>query len=241
MKLGLILGVLFAGFLHGGFVVFGGLLLPDKDKDHGTLQQVELISEEEAKEEEKKPEETTAEKAEEMDADAEKPPDAAEMMRNLDLSEAAQAPALEAVSLSAIEAALSGQGGGGGDFAQSVDFASGGRIGGTGKAGVLGESLDSAFSLTEIDQQPRAIFQASAPYPAALRGKKIEGVVSILFVVDPDGKVVRPQVEKSTHVAFEKPALDAVKQWKFEPAIKAGQRVNCKMRVPIRFQPNRES
>lgn len=239
MKLSLVLGVIFAAVLHGGFVAFGGLLVPDKDKDQGTLQQVELLSEEEAKEEEKKPEETT-EKIEEMDADAETPPDAAEMMRNLDLSEAAQAPALEALSLSAIEAALSGQGGGG-DFAQSVDFASGGSIGGTGKPGVLGESMDSAFSLTEIDQQPRAIFQASAPYPAALRGKKIEGVVSILFVVDPDGKVVRPQVEKSTHAAFDKPALDAVKQWKFEPAIKGGQRVNCKMRVPIRFQPNRES
>ncbi|MFN0008217.1 MAG: energy transducer TonB [Planctomycetota bacterium] len=241
MKLGLSLGVAFAVFLHVGFLLFGGLLLPDKETDPGTLQQVELISAEDAREEEKKPEETAAEKSEEMDSDAEQPPDAAEMMRNLDLSEAAQAPALEALSLSAIEAALNGQGGGGGDFAQSVDFASGGSIGGTGKAGVLGESMDSAFSLTEIDQQPRAIFQASASYPAALRGKKIEGVVSILFVVDPDGKVVRPQVEKSTHAAFEKPALDAVKQWKFEPAVKGGQRVHCKMRVPIRFQPNRES
>jgi len=240
MKLGLSLGVGFAVFLHAAFLLFGGLLLPEKEEGQGKLQQVELLSEEEAKEEEKKPEETT-EKAEEMDADAETPPDAAEMVRDLELSDAAQTPALEALSLSAIESALSGQGVGGGDFAQALDFASGGRIGGTGKAGVLGESLDEAFSLTEIDQQPRAIFQASAPYPAALRGKKIEGVVSILFVVDPDGKVVRPQVEKSTHAAFEKPALDAVKQWKFEPAIKGGQRVNCKMRVPIRFQPNRES
>lgn len=238
MKLGLALGIGFAVFLHAGFLLFGGILFPDKDEDQGTLQQVELLSEDEAKAEEEKPEESTTEKTEEMEADTEKPPDAAELMRNLELSETSQAPALEAMSLSAIEAALSGQGGGGGDFAQSLDFASGGRIGGTGKAGGLEETLDTAFSLSEIDQKPRAVFQAAPLYPADLRSKKVEGVVTILFIVDPAGKVVRPQVEKSTHASFEKPALDAVKQWKFEPAIKAGQRVNCKMRVPIRFQPS---
>ena len=37
--------------------------------------------------------------------------------------------------------------------------------------------------------------------------------------------------------AFERPALDAVRQWKFEPGLKGGQRVGCKMRVPIRFKP----
>ena len=98
--------------------------------------------------------------------------------------------------------------------------------------------LDSAFSLAEIDQKPRATFQTAPLYPAEMRGKKVEGVVAVLFVVDAAGKVVNPRVEKSTAAAFEKPALEAVRKWKFEPAIKAGQRVACKMRVPIRFQPS---
>ena len=53
--------------------------------------------------------------------------------------------------------------------------------------------------------------------------------------MDASGKVANPRVEKSSHTAFNKPALEAVKQWKFEPAVKGGQRVACKMRVPIRF------
>ena len=236
MKLGLALGL--AVFLHAGFILFGRLLIPDGEEDHGRLQQVELLSQEEAKAEEKKPEEEKKEATEDIQTDAEKPPDAAEMMRNLELSESASVPELEAVSLSAIEAALRGEGLGGGDFAQSYDFASGGRIGGTGKAGDLEEKLDGAFSLSEIDQKPRAIFQAAPLYPADLRSKKLEGVATIVFVVDPAGKVVAPKVESSTHPSFDKPALDAVKQWKFEPAIKSGQRVPCKMRVPIRFQPS---
>ena len=231
-------GIGVALFFHAGFILFGGLLIPEAEKDHGKLQQVELLSEEDAKTEEKKPEEQETEPTEKLESEDEKPPEDAELTRDLDLSDSAQAPELEAVSLSAIEAALSGQGGGGGDFAQSLDFASGGRIGGTGKAGGLGETLDGAFSLTEIDQKPRPVFQASPLYPADLRSKKLEGVVTVLFVVDPDGKVVRPQIEKSTHTSFEKPALDAVKQWKFEPAIRGGQRVNCKVRYPIRFQPS---
>ena len=179
-----------------------------------------------------------AEKTEEIETGAEQAPDAGEVIRNLEVASTDTAPALEAASLSAIEAALSGQAIGGGDFAESLSFASGGRIGGTGKAGALDDKAEGAFSLDEIDQKPRPIFQGAPIFPSEMRGKKVEGVVTVIFVVDSSGKVVDPRVEKSSHPAFEKPALDAVKQWKFEPAIKGGQRVGCKMRVPIRFQPS---
>jgi protein TonB len=48
--------------------------------------------------------------------------------------------------------------------------------------------------------------------------------------------VRNPQVEKSTNPAFERPALDAVRQWKFEPGTRNGQRVEFKMRQPITFR-----
>ena len=227
-------GIFCALLLHAGFILFGGLLFLHEDEDKGTLQEVELIAEDEAQPE-KKPEEAPVEKSEELETEVEEVPDAAEIIRNLELSAPALEPALEAASLSAIEQALSGAGGGG-DFADALSFASGGRIGGMGKPGALDETLEAVFSLAEIDQKPRAIFQTSPLYPSEMRGKKIEGVVTVIFVVDAIGKVTGPRVEKSTHPAFEKPALDAVKQWKFEPAVKGGQRVSCKMRVPIRFQ-----
>jgi periplasmic protein TonB len=237
MKGGRFSGIFCAVGLHAGFILFGGLLFNGDDEDQGTLQEVELISADAAAEEPEKEQEDAqvAEDAEELQVETEEAPDADELIRDLEVSAAVDAPALEAASLSAIEAALSGQGGGG-DFAAALDFASGGRIGGKGKAGVLDATLESAFSLAEIDQKPRAIFQAAPLYPAEMRGKKVEGVVTLIFVVDAAGKVTGPRVEKSTHPAFDKPALDAVAQWKFEPAVKAGQRVGCKMRVPIRFQ-----
>jgi protein TonB len=241
MKGALILGVGCAVALHGGFIAFGGWLFTSlQKKDHVNLQQVELLSEsEDAAVKEKKKDEPPEEKVEKKDeiaADEEKPPDAAEIIHSIELSAAASAPALEAASLGAIEAALNGQGGGGGDFAESMSFASGGRIGGTGKAGALDDKMESAFSLDEIDQKPRPIFQAAPNYPAEMRGKKIEGVVTLIFMVDPAGKVTSPKVEKSNGSAFDKPALDAIRRWKFEAAVKGGQRVSCRMRETIRFQ-----
>lgn len=235
-RIGLLLGIIFAVALHAGFLLFGGLLFVSPEKAAGSTQDVELLSTEDEPEKDK-PEETP-EEPEDLEAESEEAPDAAEIIRNLEQPQMNEAPALDAASLSAIEAALSGQAGGGGDFASSMDFASGGVIGGKGKAGGLSDSLEGAFSLTEIDQKPRPTFQSAPSYPNEMRGKKVEGVVIVIFVVDPAGKVSNPRVERSTNPAFDKPAMDAVKKWKFEPAIKAGERVACKMRVPIRFQPS---
>jgi periplasmic protein TonB len=234
-KFGLVVGVMFAVALHAGVILFGGALFADHKTDYGTLQQVDLLSEDttapdKEKDKPKEPEEQT----EKLETETEQVPDAAEIIRNLEISPVVSAPELEAASLSAIEAALSGQSRGG-DFAEALSFSSGGRIGGVGKAGTADKTLDDAFNLSEIDQKPRPIFQSAPVYPSGMRS--VEGVVSVLFVVDRFGKVINPRVEKSTHREFEKPAIDAVKQWKFEPAFKAGQRVPCKMRVPIRFQP----
>lgn len=230
-------GIAFAVSLHVGFLLFGGLIFPKAEESSGTFQEVELLAADEADEDEQKEPEPAAEESEPLETEAEEVPDAAEIIRNLELASPNETPMLEEASLSAIEQALNGQGGAG-DFADALSFSSGGRIGGTGKAGALEESLEEAFSLSEIDQKPRAIFQAAPLYPSELRAKKLEGVVTLIFVVDASGKVSNPRVEKSTHPAFDRPALDALRRWKFEPAVKGGQRVGCKMRVPIRFQPS---
>jgi len=237
---GIVLGVVGAATVHGAVLAFGGVLLPGAKENESSLQEVELMSEDEAAAEDKKEEEEPKPEAEseELETEEEEAPDAAEIIRSLDLDPLNSAPALEEASLSQIEDALRGNAPGGDDFSTALGFASGGRIGGTGKAGALEESLDGAFSMAEIDQKPRPIFQAAPLYPADMRGKKLEGLVTVIFIVDASGKVANPRVEKSSHPSFERPALEAVRQWKFEPAVKGGQRVGCKMRVPIRFQPS---
>jgi protein TonB len=97
------------------------------------------------------------------------------------------------------------------------------------------EEADAIFSMAELDQLPRVVYQPPPDYPAELRRKKIDGTVYVLFVVDQSGRVNNPVVQESTHQAFDRPALRAVKRWRFEPGKRNGAPVRFKMRVPITF------
>jgi len=235
LKMAGFLGVVFAVIVHGGVLLFGGILFPKATADHSSLQVVELLSDEDIAE---KAEEKIEEKVEELEAESEEIPDAEKIIQSLEMPTPYEAPALDAASLSAIEAALNGLAGAAGDFSMGANLEGGGVIGGTGRPGSLGDQMDEAFSLAEIDQKPRPVFQGAPVFPSEMRGKKFEGVVTVIFVVDPSGKVSNPRIEKSNHAAFEKPAMDAIRKWKFEPGIKAGQRVACRSRVDIRFPAN---
>ncbi len=237
MNFATILGIAGAVILHVLLLTFGGILFTHDDSGNGAARDVELLSETE--QEKPKDEQTPDEEkvVEELKEEPEEIPDAAEIVRTLEAAPVNSAPALAEASLAAIEQALNGVGGGGGDFAAVMDFNSGGVIGGSGKrGGISEEKLEEAFSLSEIDQGPRAVYQTAGNYPAELRGKKVEGVATVIFIVDSAGRVQSPRIEKSAHPAFEKPALEAVRQWKFEPGVKGGQRVACRMRVGVRFQ-----
>lgn len=138
-------------------------------------------------------------------------------------------PAIDAqpLDLSQLELALNpGSGGfGGGDFAISLDGMTGG-----------GEEVDAIFSLSDLDQKPRVVYQPAPIYPPELARKSMQGTVYVLFIVDKTGRTRELKVQKSTHPAFNEPALRAVKQWKFEPGKRKGQAVQFRMRVPITFQ-----
>jgi protein TonB len=95
--------------------------------------------------------------------------------------------------------------------------------------------LDQIFSLADLDQRPRVIFQRMPAYPPDLRKRNRQGTVYIVFTVDTGGRVVAPRVDKSTDPAFDAVALDAVKQWRFEPGTRGGEKVQFRMRVPITF------
>ncbi len=123
-----------------------------------------------------------------------------------------------------------------GDFGWGVNLGSGGRIGGTGTA--MDAELAAAggvFDAADLDQKPRTLFQVPPLYPSELRRKKMAGTVYVLFVVDQQGRVLDPKIESSPDTAFERPVIDAVKRWRFEPGSRNGQKVQCKMRLPIRF------
>ena len=217
-------------------IVVGGILFPVSEfqkKPKPEPEQELDISNLKKPEEEQKVEQEVEEQKE--------PPPPAPIMENVAIAapQMDDAPALSPMSLSDLEAALA-PGTGGGMFGGGGGFQSG-RIGGRGGPGGPGADMEQAFSMADLDQKPRAVYQPAPVYPAALRSRKIEGVVSIIFVVGADGRVANANVEKSSDPAFDKPALEAVRKWKFEPGVKEGRKVSFKMRAPIRFDPKASS
>jgi protein TonB len=97
------------------------------------------------------------------------------------------------------------------------------------------ENVDALFSMADLDQMPRAIYQASPTLNHEVR-KKAPGTVYVLFIVNQNGRVENPVVQKSSDPIFENTALTAVRQWKFEPGKRNGKSVRFRMRVPISFQ-----
>ena len=95
---------------------------------------------------------------------------------------------------------------------------------------------DDAFNVADLEKRPEAVSQVAPAYPAELKKAKVEGVVTLLFVLDETGRVEDPRVENSTRPEFEKPALDAIRKWRYSPGMKDGQAVRTYIKVPIRFK-----
>jgi protein TonB len=95
---------------------------------------------------------------------------------------------------------------------------------------------DEAFDVADLEKRPEAVSQVAPSYPAELRKAKVEGVVTLVFVLDETGRVDDPRVENSSRPEFEKPALDAIRKWRFSPGQKDGQPVRTYIRIPMRFR-----
>lgn len=118
-------------------------------------------------------------------------------------------------------------------------------VGAGGSLAGFGESMtfatadaiqDAAFELADLERQPEPLSQTAPAYPPELRKARIEGSVTLIFVLSEDGRVEDPRIESSSRPEFEKPALDAVRKWRFKPGLKDGNPVRTYLRLPMRFK-----
>ncbi len=94
----------------------------------------------------------------------------------------------------------------------------------------------TAFApLAAADQPPRPIDQPSPAYPFDLRKQQFEGQVTLLFTVTADGRVADPVIIQSSNWVFRDLVLNAVRKWKYEPALKDGQPVAAKVSQSFAF------
>lgn len=102
------------------------------------------------------------------------------------------------------------------------------------------ESPDTT-AFEKADQPPKPIKLEPPRYPADLRRAGLIGEVKLRFIITTEGKVTDPFVVESNNPAFERPAIDALLKWKFEPARKGGRPVNTRIQQVIHFNLDSDS
>jgi len=90
--------------------------------------------------------------------------------------------------------------------------------------------------LDEVSNPPRLIKRVNPVYPEEARKGGIQGVVLLEALVDGEGEVSRVKILKSESSVLNKSAIDAVKQWVYEPYILEGKPTSVLFTVTVRFK-----
>jgi TonB family protein len=125
-------------------------------------------------------------------------------------------------------------------FGGGLGSGSGGGIGsgqgpgfGPGHGGGTG---GGAFRVGGGVSAPRPIYDPDPEYSEEARKAKYQGTVLLWVVVGPDGKPHDIRVQRSLGMGLDEKAIEAVRQWKFEPSMKDGHPVAVQVNVEVSFR-----
>ena len=108
-----------------------------------------------------------------------------------------------------------------------------GSAGGTGGDG--GGAL--AFNAGLADREPLPLVRVDPEYPPQARQRKLEGWVQVRFTISSVGSVKDAVAVQSSHALFERNAVQAVNQWKYQPQLVRGKPAEAPNRqVIVRFR-----
>jgi TonB family protein len=94
------------------------------------------------------------------------------------------------------------------------------------------------FERSEVDEPPRPLLKKRPRLPDAMTKVLPAKVVRFLFVVNVDGSVEQARVLSSTgNAAVDSICLEALKGWKFTPAVRQGQKVRCWVEQGFSIRP----
>jgi len=127
-----------------------------------------------------------------------------------------------------------GTGSGGG-----IGSGSGGGVGsGTGPGFGPGEGGGTGGGIFHVGggvSAPRAIYQPEPEFSEEARKAKYQGVCTLELVVGTDGRPSNIRVASSLGMGLDEKAIEAVKNWRFEPAMKDGHPVRVEIAVEVDF------
>ncbi len=83
---------------------------------------------------------------------------------------------------------------------------------------------------------PRGLYTPDPEYSEEARKAKYQGTVVLWMVVGADGRPQQIRVQRALGMGLDEKAIEAVRQWKFEPAKLNGQAVPVEINVEVNFR-----
>ena len=83
--------------------------------------------------------------------------------------------------------------------------------------------------------QPRKTWNVTAEYPRMAYLRRVQGIVILEVTVDREGEVSKVSVLRSSE-GLDEAAVDAVRQWRYEPTMVQGRPVSVILTATVRFQ-----
>jgi len=83
---------------------------------------------------------------------------------------------------------------------------------------------------------PKLIFDPEPEYSEEARKAKYQGTCVLSVIVGPDGMAHDIKVTNTLGLGLDEKAIEAVKKWRFEPAVKDGKPVNVLISVQVNFR-----
>jgi TonB family protein len=120
-----------------------------------------------------------------------------------------------------------------------IGSGSGGGVGsGTGPGFGPGEGGGTGGGIFHVGggvSPPRAIYQPEPEFSEEARKAKYQGVCTLGLIVGTDGRPTNIRVLNSLGMGLDEKAMETVKTWKFEPAMKDGHPVRVEIAVEVDF------
>lgn len=92
------------------------------------------------------------------------------------------------------------------------------------------------FEIQEVDTPPSPLFKIKPRYPLIAKHQKTEGALLMQFTVNPKGETQDIRImEADPPGIFNDSALEAVRQWRFNPGYKNGRPVSVRVSLPIKY------
>jgi TonB family protein len=85
-------------------------------------------------------------------------------------------------------------------------------------------------------QAAKLLIKVDPAYPADLKQQGITGTVIVRAVVSITGDTLNPEVVNTVHPGLARAALDAVRQWRYQPTLLNGQPVEVVTTITVSFE-----